>query len=223
MDLLTSFERIVQASPADQLIAALDEAGYLDALKELPFNEVEPLFRAAGRLGAEGVGDGMAVRATAEPNRPLLAVLAAAEMAGIGERLLDMSIEHANQRSQFGKPIGRFQAVQQQLAVMAEQVILVRIAAQSACAHGLEPPEPVAAMAKSVASTAAPVIAGMAHAVHGAIGITAEFPLHRFTARLHALRMAHGSESYWNARLGAARVAFSGNSLDFVRTLQPNI
>ena len=220
MDLLTSFERIMQANPADQLMSALDEAGFLDALNALPLSEAEPLLRAAGRLGAEGVVEAMLARVSFGPGRPLLAVLAAIEMAGIGERLLEMSIEHANQRSQFGKPIGRFQAVQQQLAVMAEQVVLVRIAGQSACGHGLALPENVAAMAKSVASSAAPVVARIAHAMHGAIGMTAEFPLHRFTARLHALRMAHGAESYWNARLGEARLGFGGNSLDYVRTLQ---
>jgi acyl-CoA dehydrogenase len=109
--------------------------------------------------------------------------------------------------------------VQQQLAAMAEQVVLVRIAGQAACRHGLDMPDEAAAVAKSVVSTAAPVIAAIAHAVHGAIGITAEFPLHRYTARLHALRMAHGSESYWNARLGATRLTVEGNSLDFVRTI----
>ncbi|HEV2569353.1 acyl-CoA dehydrogenase family protein [Sphingomonas sp.] len=198
---------------------ALDEAGFLDALTELSLSEVEPLLRAAGRHGIAGIGEAMAARLTNAPGRPLLAVLAAIEMAGIGERLLEMSVEHANQRSQFGKPIGRFQAVQQQLALMAEQVVLVRIAAQGACRYGVAPPVSAAAIAKSVASTAAPTIAGIAHAVHGAIGITAEFPLHRLTARLHALRMAHGSEGYWNAKLGAERVAFGSDTLSFLRSL----
>jgi hypothetical protein len=58
--------------------------------------------------------------------------------------------------------------------------------------------------------------------VHGAIGISAAFPLHRVTRRLHALRMAHGSESYWAARLGTARlVSNAAGSLDFVRAIEP--
>jgi hypothetical protein len=217
MELLAFFERLLDTE-ADPL-AALDAAGFLDALRELPLAEVEPLLRALGRRAlAAPVAETMAARAVTEPPRALLAVMAAAEMAGLGERLLEMSVDHANTRQQFGKPIGRFQAVQQQLAIMAEQVVLTRVAAQSACSHGLAPPLLAAASAKSVASSVAPVIAGIAHAVHGAIGITAEFPLHRFTARLHALRMAHGSEGYWNARLGEARVsAACRNSLDFVR------
>ena len=223
MDLASSFERIVAAHPDGEVLGALEEAGFLDALIELPLSNVEPMLRAAGRHCVNGVGEAMAGRLSTGCGRPLLAVLAAIEMAGLGERLLEMSVEHANQRSQFGKPIGRFQAVQQQLAVMAEQVVLVRIAAQGACRHGLDVPEPAAAVAKSVASKAAPVVAGIAHAVHGAVGITAEFPLHRFTARLHALRMAHGAESYWNARLGSARLSADQSSLEFVQTLQARV
>nr|WP_217352857.1 acyl-CoA dehydrogenase family protein [Sphingomonas sp. ID1715] len=218
--MLAPFERLLDAHGSADLLPELERSGFLAALVELPLADVEPLLRALGRRAIDApVVETMAARAFLEPSRPLLAIMTACEMAGLGERLLEMSIEHANQRSQFGKPIGRFQAVQQQLAVMAEQVILVRIAAEAACVHGLAPSESAAAMAKSVGSKAAPVIAGIAHAVHGAIGITAEFPLHRYTARLHALRMAYGSESYWNARIGAARLQSDGTSLEFVRGL----
>lgn len=219
MDLLGPFERLLDANPGAALMPALEEGGYLDALRALSLTEVEPLLRALGWRGIDTpIAEAMAARAVPAPSRELLAVMTAAEMAGAGERLLEMSIDHANDRQQFGKPIGQFQAIQQQLAVLAEQVVLVRIAAQAACVHGLEPPITAAAMAKSVASAATPVIAGIAHAVHGAIGITAEFPLHRLTARLHALRMAHGAESYWNARLGAARLETAPfSSLDFIR------
>lgn len=215
-ELLASFERLLDAEA--EPIPALEAAGFLDALRDLPLSDVEPLVRAIGHRALDApIAETMAGRAVATPTIELRAVLAACEMAGLGERLLEMSIEHANTRSQFGKPIGRFQAIQQQLAVMAEQVVLTRIATQAGCAHGLEPPMRAAATAKSVASAAAPVIAAIAHAVHGAIGITADFPLHRYTARLHALRMEHGSEGYWNRRLGAARLAHSGDSLSFVR------
>jgi acyl-CoA dehydrogenase len=219
-ELLPSFERLLDAHTGAK-IAALDRAGFLDALRELPLIEVEPLIRALGWRGvAEPIAEAMAARAVEQPKRELLAVLAAVEIAGGAERLLEMSVAHARQREQFGKPIGAFQAIQQQIAVLAEKAVLVRITAQAACAQGLEPPAELAATAKSVASAAVPVMTGIAHAVHGAIGITAEFPLHRITARMHALRMAHGAESYWNARLGQARLAFStGNSLDFVRAI----
>jgi acyl-CoA dehydrogenase len=218
--LLPSFERLLDAYPGAEM-AALDQAGYLDALRDLPLIEVEPLIRALGRRGlAEPIAETMAERAVEQPTRELLAVLAAVEIAGGAERLLRMSVAHAGQREQFGKPIGAFQAIQQQIAVLAEKAVLVRIAAQAGCTHGLRPSTELAAVAKSIAGAAVPVMTGIAHAVHGAIGITADFPLHRITARMHALRMAHGAESYWNARLGQARLAFSaGNSLDFVRAI----
>ena len=219
MDVLGPFERLVDANPGEALMPALEKAGYLDALRDLPLAEVEPLLRALGRRGIDApFAETIAARAVANPSLALLAVLAAVEIAGGGERLLEMSIAYANAREQFGKPIGRFQAIQQQIAVLAEQVVLVRVAAQAGCAQGLHPPVEAAAVAKSVASSAVPVMTGIAHAVHGAIGITAEFPLHRITARLHALRMAHGAESYWNRQLGRARLASPlVNSLDFVR------
>src|SRR3546814_7193507 len=68
-----------------------------------------------------------------------------------------------------------------------------------------------------VASAAAPTIAATAHAVHGAIGISAEHDLHLFTRRLHGWRMEHGSEGYWEARLGRERLAAGGHSVDWVR------
>lgn len=221
MDMLGPFERLLDANPGAALMPALDEAGYLDALRELPLSEVEPLLRALGARAIDApVAETMAARAVAQPSRALLAVMTAAEIAGAGERLLAMSLEYANTRQQFGRPIGKFQAIQQQLAVMAEQVVLTRIAAQSGCAQGLEPSVAAAAVAKSVASSAAPVVAGIAHAVHGAIGITAEYPLHRLTAWLHALRMAHGSEGYWNRQVGRIRIEReTTNSLDFVRSV----
>lgn len=218
--LLPSFERLLDAHSGAEM-AALDQAGYLDALRDLPLVEVEPLIRALGRRGlSEPITDAMAARAVDRPTRELLAVLAAVEIAGGAERLLEMSVVHAGQREQFGKPIGAFQAIQQQIAVLAEKAVLVRISAQAGCTHGLTPSTELAAVTKSVASAAVPVMTAIAHAVHGAIGITAEFPLHRITARMHALRMAHGAESYWNARLGQARLASgAGNSLDFVRAI----
>ena len=67
---------------------------------------------------------------SAEENRQIGAVVVSAMIAGASDRILAMSIDHASQRVQFGKPIAKQQAVQQQLAVMAEQVVMARISAQ---------------------------------------------------------------------------------------------
>jgi alkylation response protein AidB-like acyl-CoA dehydrogenase len=153
--------------------------------------------------------------------RALGAVLAAAEIAGLAETMLKMSLTYANDRVQFGKPIGKLQAIQQQLAVMGEQVLMTRMAAQIGCSQGLRPTRAIAAVAKQVASAAVPQIAAIAHAVHGAIGITAEYDLHLYSRRIHALRLADGSESYWAGLLGAKRLEAAGkSSVDFIRALR---
>jgi alkylation response protein AidB-like acyl-CoA dehydrogenase len=149
----------------------------------------------------------------ARPERgllPLLAVVRACMIAGASDKLLTMTVAYANDRVQFGKPIGRQQAVQQQLAVMAEKVIACRIAAQIGCASGLEPSVFAAATAKQVTSAAATVIANTAHAVHGAIAISAEYDVQLYSRRLHEWRLANGSEVYWARILGFARLDRAG-------------
>jgi acyl-CoA dehydrogenase len=160
---------------------------------------------------------GLAVARPEGGLRPVAAVLLAADIAGTAARLLAMTVAYANERVQFGKPIGRQQAIQQQLAVMAEDAVASRMGAELACAGGLPVRVEVAATAKSVASAAAARMANTAHAVHGAIGISEEFDLQLFTRRLQAARRAAGSESYWNGLLGAARLADAEGTVDWVR------
>ena len=150
--------------------------------------------------------------------RRAAAVLRAALIAGAADRLTTMTADYANQRIQFGKPIGKQQALQQQLAVMAEDMVAARIAAHIGGAGSFPPALAAAATAKSVASSAAARVAAIAHAVHGAIGISEEYDLQLYTRRLQAWRLADGSESYWNRLLGAERLAAPSGSVDFVRT-----
>ena len=149
--------------------------------------------------------------------RSLAAILRAALIAGAAERITQMTAAYANERIQFGKPIGRQQALQQQMAVMAEEMVAARIASQIGCAGAFPPGLVAAATAKSVASRAATRVAATAHAVYGAIGISEEHDLQLYTRRLHEWRLADGSESYWNRLLGAARLTDAGRSVDFVR------
>lgn len=149
--------------------------------------------------------------------RALAALLRAALIAGAADRLVEMTTAYANERIQFGKPIGRQQALQQNMAVMAEESVAARIASQLGCAGDRSVSLAAAATAKSVASRAAARIAATAHAVHGAIGISEEHDLQLFTRRLYEWRLADGSENYWNRRLGALRLASEAGSVDFVR------
>ena len=61
-------------------------------------------------------------------------------------------------------------------------------------------------------------MASIAHAVHGAIGITTEYDLQLYTRRLHEWRMAHGSEAYWNLVLGKSLIDSDAPLVtDFIR------
>lgn len=160
---------------------------------------------------------GVEIARPAEGLRPIAAVVRAALIAGAAARLTDMATGYANERVQFGKPIGKQQALQQMLAVMAEDMIACRIAAQLGVTQGIAVPLATAATAKATTSAAVPRIAATAHAVHGAIGISEEYDLQLLTRRLHEWRLADGSEGFWTAALGAARLSSQQNSVDWVR------
>jgi acyl-CoA dehydrogenase len=148
------------------------------------------------------------------------AALHAALLAGAMQKVFDMTLAYANDRRQFGKSIGKFQAIQHQISDMAEHVVAASIAAEAAFQTDGDLPAPLAsAIAKSRASEAAVTVASIAHAVHGAIGVTEEYDLQLFTRRLHEWRIAHGSEACWNQVIGHAVLASALPGIsDFVRT-----
>lgn len=131
------------------------------------------------------------------------AMLRSAQIAGALEALLIVAGDYANERVQFGKPIGKFQAVQHQLAVLAEHVAAARVAAQAAFAESGGSLATLSVMAAKIcASEAASVGASTGHGVHGAIGFTREYSLHPLTRRLWAWRSEYGSATYWSKLLG---------------------
>jgi acyl-CoA dehydrogenase len=133
------------------------------------------------------------------------ALMRAAQMAGAMEAALDLTTRYANDRVQFGRPIGKFQAVQQQLALFAEEAAAALVAVESAAravAERRPSAEFAAAAAKIRAGIAAGKAAEIAHQVHGAIGFTHEHSLHRLTRRLWSWRDEFGTESYWSLELG---------------------
>jgi acyl-CoA dehydrogenase len=133
------------------------------------------------------------------------ALVRAAQMAGALESLLEQSVRYATERRQFGRPIGNFQAIQHNLALLAGHTASAGMAAQYAfeVAERGEPHRAVAA-AKIRAGEAAGLGAGIAHQVHGAIGFTYEHSLHFATRRLWSWRAEFGSESRWAHTLGRA-------------------
>jgi acyl-CoA dehydrogenase len=131
------------------------------------------------------------------------ALARALQIAGALEGTLELTIRYATERTQFGRPIGRFQAVQHQVALLAGEVAAVTAAADGAVravAGGYG--NLAVAAAKIRAGMAAGTAARLAHQVHGAIGFTQEHPLHHLTRRLWAWREEYGSDEHWAMELG---------------------
>jgi acyl-CoA dehydrogenase len=150
----------------------------------------------------------------ARPVWTLGAVARSAMMVGALEWLLEQSVQYANDRVQFGKPIGKNQALQQQLALMAGDVAAARVAALVAAGDAPSPASGAcgstvfsAAVAKIRCGEAATRGAAIAHQVHGAIGFTYEHMLNFGTRRLWAWREEFGSDAWWAQRLGEAAIA----------------
>jgi acyl-CoA dehydrogenase len=129
------------------------------------------------------------------------------QMTGAMDHVVDLCVQFASERKQFGRPIARFQAVQQLIADAACESFLARaatdiaVAAMASTTAADEERELKVAMAKSVAGHAASVVVRNAHQVHGAIGTTFEHPLHEFTIPILAWRNEFGSVRAWDARL----------------------
>jgi acyl-CoA dehydrogenase len=128
-------------------------------------------------------------------------------MAGAASAVLGMTIRYAGEREQFGRPIGRFQAMQHAIAELAGEVEAMRASADAAVeccvTSGFDSAAARLAVgaAKIQAGVGAAVVARVAHQVHGAIGTTREHPLHRATTRLWSWRDDFGSERAWQGDL----------------------
>lgn len=151
--------------------------------------------------------------------RAIEATLLAAQMSGAIRRLLAMTLQYANDRQQFGRSIGKFQAIQHELAVMAQHAEIAHMGAVMSCSgEGLLPDILLSAVAKASASEVVVPLTSIAHAIHGAIGITADYDLQLYTRRLHAWRVAAGSESFWHLLIGQELRKSGIDTHDFART-----
>ena len=146
----------------------------------------------------------------AEPDARFRAMALArcCQMAGAMQSALDLSVQYTRERQQFGKPLATFQAIQQQLALFAEETGATNMAAAAACRAAdrggalLE-----IAAAKLRANMAVGTATSVAHQVHGAMGFTAEYRLQRLTKLLWQWRSEYGNDRYWADRLGTAVAA----------------
>jgi acyl-CoA dehydrogenase len=179
--------------------------------------------RAAGddpwRTGAATLVEWAApiARAPAADLEAAAAALTAAEIAGLLQGAAELAHAHVTTREQFGRPLAAFQAIQQQMARLAEEVIAARAAASLAF-RGTTFTPMGAAIAKARASEAAAEAQAILHQVHGAIGMTADYDLGLYTRRLQEARLAFGSESHWAARIADERLSNrDGHAVDFLR------
>ena len=147
-----------------------------------------------------------------------MALSRTALMAGALERTMEMAVDYATERSQFGRPIAKFQAIQHNLAVLAGEVAAAVRACDGAIESlGSDGADNQIAAAKARVGEAAGIVAEIAHQVHGAFGFTHEHSLHHFTRRLLAWRDEYGREREWQERLGRRAAARGADQLmDFI-------
>ena len=131
----------------------------------------------------------------------------AAQQLGVGQQLIDMAVDYACQRKQFGVPIGSFQAVKHMLAnekVRVDYARSVVYRAAHSVARGVASRSVDVSAAKVAASEAAVSIAKTALQVHGALGYTWEQDLHIWMRRAWSLDLAWGDGAWHRARVADA-------------------
>jgi alkylation response protein AidB-like acyl-CoA dehydrogenase len=216
--------RIAVGHPVNPLVADANPANLLllahgDEVHAVPREQVEvepnPSIDLSRRLArvrwtpatASLVADGVSGRAlwAQTLNRGVLS--AAGQLLGLAQRMLDLSVDYAAQRKQFGKPIGSFQAVKHHLADVATKIefakpVLYRAA--YALAHGEAGADARASHAKLACGEAAWLAARHGIQVHGAMGYTWEVDLQMFMKRAWALDASWGDRGFHKARVADA-------------------
>jgi alkylation response protein AidB-like acyl-CoA dehydrogenase len=199
-DLRREARSFLEANPAPT-IDQLAELGWVGILQsdDFGFLDAAVLFEELGRVLYEGpfVADEVAAQPgedAGDERRRLLAGFAL-EAIGIGSKVLELGIEHAQAREQFGRKIGAYQAISHSLVDGFVAVELARSLAYWAAwcvAEGDEQVELAVAAAKSQAGEAAVLACEKSIQVHGGIGFTWEHPLHRYYKRALWLEGALG-------------------------------
>lgn len=179
-----------------------------EPLDTVVFEGVKPV--AVGEIGDST--DASSVEA-------LGALVRCVQAAGALETVLDLTIQYASERVQFGRAIGKFQAIQHCIADLAGEVAAVNAAADSAAEavarHNLIDADAwiEIAAAKIRLEQAVNNGAAIAHQVHGAMGFTYEHRLHHLTRRLWSWRDEFGSDTVWAQRLGGQVLEWGAEQL----------
>ncbi|HEY2308728.1 MAG TPA: acyl-CoA dehydrogenase [Streptosporangiaceae bacterium] len=187
------------------LLAAGDTVRLADAGAR--YRSVDPGRSLSQVTGGQVLARGPAVAGAVARALDAGALACAAQLLGAGRALLEASLRHAGQRTQFGRPIGAFQAVKHQLADVAIGLEfagpLLDAAAGALDTGSCHAVRDVSA-AKVACTDAARRAARAALQVHGAIGYTEELDLHLWLLKVRALAGAWGSQAEHRARVMAA-------------------
>ena len=131
-------------------------------------------------------------------------ILACAELAGIGQQMLDMTVAYVSDRVQFGRPIGSFQAVKHKCADMriwVQGITAATYYAAMAVDAGTADHGRAVSVAKAYASHAINRVAGEALQLHGGIGFTWEHNLHLYLRRARANSLLYGDSTHHREKL----------------------
>jgi acyl-CoA dehydrogenase len=217
-----SAHRIPWARSAER-IAVLAEVDGTPMVASVPVAEcsVTPMTNMAGEPRDTVSFDGVSAPAApaaqgvdAQALRFRGALSRVALMAGAIEKMSQLTVTYTNDRVQFGRPVARFQAVQQHLVWAAQDAALLRIAAESAGREaGRGNGDFEIAAAKLVANQASARATKACHQAHGAMGMTQEYLLHHYSRRLWSWRKEYGGDGEWTRWLGAVAVAQGADGL----------
>jgi alkylation response protein AidB-like acyl-CoA dehydrogenase len=190
--------RAVDADLADLVLLA-SGVTVADAAPGARHESVDP-----GRHLFDVVASGAPQPADTARAYELGALATSAQLVGAGQAMLDMSVDYAKQRTQFGRAIGSYQAIKHKLADAHIALELARPlvfgAALSLAGDAAETARDVSA-AKAAASDAALLTARTALQTHGAIGYTAEHDLSHWLLRVQALHSAWGDPAFHRRRV----------------------
>jgi alkylation response protein AidB-like acyl-CoA dehydrogenase len=210
-------ERVAAAAAGDLTITVAPPSGLVPYATGADLVLYDDEFVEPGALSLhphESVDGSRRLYATAAPptstnlaasDRAALGV--AAQLIGLADRMLSMTVDYAKERQQFGVPIGSFQAVKHHLANVALSLEFARPLVYRAAwsiARGDDARSVHIGMAKARASEAALLAGRVALQVHGAIGYTTEYDLHLFLKRAWALAASWGDAAWHADRVGRA-------------------
>jgi acyl-CoA dehydrogenase len=152
-----------------------------------------------------------------------LATLRSVAMAAAAGAAYELTRAHVRTREQFGRPLVRIPAVATELARLRVEIIQARTAVAAVLGSRRSDTYDDALASRVVCSHVAGEAARIAHQLHGALGITAEYRLHPVTRMLWALRDADAPEDHWATRLGSHVLEFGESTLwDDLTAVEPN-